>query len=1001
MKLISQIILAITILPLSSLAQSSSNWRSEVNKILEQEMRAIPQSGSAKVISHRVEKGKSIKIVVSPTITSIPLHSSKIEDLYSRVSKVLPQDMRNYDLSIIADGKELSYYTPNAFRVSGKWDPSRSPKIDNTPPLVKYLTKPYGNSITAGLEGKHIALWQSHGRYYEQSLQRWEWQRSKCFQTVEDLFTQSYVLPYLVPMLRNAGAVTLLPREMDSNPNEIIVDRDGSTGASLYSEEQKSGTWHQGGMAGFANPKSSYQDGENPFSMGSYREIKSTKQDNPSLAHWTPDIPERGKYAVYVSYKSLTNSATDAQYIIRHLGGLSKVQVNQQIGGSTWVYLGHYSFEKGVNFENGSLSLSNRSENKGAILTADAVKFGGGMGNIARSPKESTLKFPVEPETSSMPRFVEASRYWMQWAGFPRSVYSMKDGDTDYIDDYAGRGLWVNYLAGGSSRIPKEKGMKIPIDLALAFHSDAGVTYNDTTIGTLGIYYTKHNGGKYADGTSRISSRDLTDIVVTSIVSDIRAQFDPNWTRRAIWDRSYAESRTPEVPTILLELLSHQNLADMRYGHDPQFKFVVSRAIYKGMLKFIASRDQRAYCVQPLPINKFAIDFYQINNARLTWVEQVDTLEPTAKPEQYIVYTRVDDGEFDNGIIVNGAEYIRPIEEGKRYSFKVTALNRGGESFPSEVLTIHKASNERGKVLIVNGFNRVSAPGSFATKDSIAGFTDIVDFGVPDHYSIDYIGKQHEFRRSEQWTDDDSPGFGASYDDWAGRLVAGNQFDYPSIHGKSFATLGYSYTSVSDEAFVDIDLTKGEYSLIDLILGKEKKTTIGHGAYEPNFSIFGSGMQSAIRTATNSGVNIIVSGAYIGTDISDRSLNPVKDLEREQFAKDVLKYIWRTDKASSRGEVRVVPSPSFALRSSNIFSYHSEPNNDSYHVDQPDGIEPASKEAFTFLRYRDTNISAAVAFKGDKYRSIAIGFPIEAIKSQIERDTLFDSLIRFFLEPQN
>ena len=34
---------------------------------------------------------------------------------------------------------------------------------------------------------------------------------------------------------------------------------------------------------------------------------------------------------------------------------------------------------------------------------------------------------------------------------------------------------------------------------------------------------------------------------------------------------------------MLLELLSHQNFADMRYGSDPRFKFLVSRAIYKGI----------------------------------------------------------------------------------------------------------------------------------------------------------------------------------------------------------------------------------------------------------------------------------------------------------------------------------------------------------------------------------------------------------------------------------
>ena len=33
--------------------------------------------------------------------------------------------------------------------------------------------------------------------------------------------------------------------------------------------------------------------------------------------------------------------------------------------------------------------------------------------------------------------------------------------------------------------------------MALAFHSDAGVRRNDETIGTLGIYFTQENGGRF------------------------------------------------------------------------------------------------------------------------------------------------------------------------------------------------------------------------------------------------------------------------------------------------------------------------------------------------------------------------------------------------------------------------------------------------------------------------------------------------------------------------
>ena len=69
-----------------------------------------------------------------------------------------------------------------------------------------------------GLQGRHIALWQSHGRYWEAKTDRWEWQRAATHRTVEDLYTQSYVIPFLLPMLENAGAVVITPRERDPQP---------------------------------------------------------------------------------------------------------------------------------------------------------------------------------------------------------------------------------------------------------------------------------------------------------------------------------------------------------------------------------------------------------------------------------------------------------------------------------------------------------------------------------------------------------------------------------------------------------------------------------------------------------------------------------------------------------------------------------------------------------------------------------------------------------------
>ena len=212
--------------------------------------------------------------------------------------------------------------------------------------------------------------------------------------------------------------------------------------------------------------------------------MQTVTDGRESRAEWSADLPASGEYAVYVSYKTVERSSEDALYTVRHLGGESRFAVNQTMGGGTWIYLGTFRFAAGQN--PALVTLSNRSSKKNRVVTADAVKIGGGMGNVARTPAAEfrTQDTDYFCEPSGYPRFCEGARYWLQWAGFPETVYRQKEGLDDYKEDYMSRAHWVNALMGGSERLPDEEGLNIPVDMALAFHSDAGVRRNDETIGT-------------------------------------------------------------------------------------------------------------------------------------------------------------------------------------------------------------------------------------------------------------------------------------------------------------------------------------------------------------------------------------------------------------------------------------------------------------------------------------------------------------------------------------
>lgn len=910
---------------------------------------------------------KTIAIHASESFAYQPFRPETVEAVYNQVKELLPGPVHYYRLTIFADGKPIEELIPNIYRNKKKDKERMSLKTDyKGAAWVKNISRP--NEISRGLQDRHIAIWQSHGNYFKNDKNEWGWQRPRLFCTTEDLFTQSFVLPYVIPMLENAGAIVYTPRERDTQKNEIIVDND-TPNASLYLEVgSKKAHWATAPIKGFAQKKAIYRDGENPFTDGTCRfittERKKKKNKDQAFAEWVPTLPEKGEYAVYVSYRTLPNSVSDAKYLVFHNGGVTEFKVNQKIGGGTWVYLGTFEFDKGNN-DYGMVVLSNESSEHG-VVCADAVRFGGGMGNIARGGK-----------TSGLPRYLEGARYSAQWAGMPYEVYAGRKGENDYADDINTRSNTINYLSGGSVYNPQQPGLGIPLEMTMALHSDAGCSKTDELIGSLGIYTIDFNNGKLNTGIDRYASRDLADILLTQIQKDIYSSYNLSWTRRSMWNRNYSETRLPATPSTIIELLSHQNFADMQLGHDPNFKFTVGRAIYKGILQFVAGQHDKEYVVQPLPVSNFAIRFGKKKNTlELSWKGENDPQEPTAQPHEYIVYTRIGYGGFDNGTLVSKTSHTAKIEPGLVYSFKVTAVNRGGESFPSEILSAYKAKRERERVLIINGFDRVSGPAVINTFDK-AGFDLEQDPGVPYLSNISFSGAQIGFDRAQAGKEGEGS-LGYSGRELEGMKIAGNTFDYPFIHGKAIQAAGkYSFVSCSDEAVENGTVTLEDYPVVDYILGMEKEDPV-HKVYYKTFS---SAMQRIITSYCQSGGNLFVSGAYVGSDMSGTQGN-------REFTEKILKYGYQnsmTDKSSNRinGLGRTITIP-------------RTPNETSYAVPAPDCIVPVDT-AFPVFTYVPGNQSAGIAYKGN-YRTFVLGFPFESIQSEADRATIMAGILGFFTQ---
>ena len=985
--------------------------------------------GGLRINSVKTDRNsRTAKISLNENFTYLPVTSDLVKGMREKISSILPDSISGYQVQLNVGDKSYSYYITTIDKLPEQYR-------KNAPFVV--AAEPYVNA-KRGMEGDIVALWHSHGRYYKPASDAWMWQRPQLFQVAEDTHTMSYILPYVVPMLENAGAYVMLPRERDTNKNEVIVDNDTNDEGQIFSQpyyKEMTGSkqWETGDGEGFIYDLPDFRDTENPFENGTYRQTTTVTSGAPSVAAWYADIPEDGEYAVYVSYETVPNSTEDAHYTVNYSGGSREFRVNQTMGGGTWIYLGTFPLTAGYSDEEPIVTLTNISNKADKVVTADAIKIGGGMGNIARSPYRSDIYIdPSTPEeikigeltglsedseesddedddtesddslptdqeqaspqaptfkgklpefkTSGLPRFLEGARYWLQWAGMPEEIYSPYHGSDDYKDDYTNRGHWVNYLAGGSRVLPNQEGLNIPIDVTMALHSDAGKRADDSFVGTLGIYYT-NGGDSYVDGTPRSNSRTLTDMLMRQIVGDIRQTWEPNWTRRSMWDKSYVEARVPEVPTALIEFMSHQNFADMWYALDPAFRFTVSRSIYKALGRFVSERKDRKFIVQPLPVKDFAIQREKKNVYKLTWEKTTDRLEPNAEPDKYIIFERTADELGFHKLAETGSTHFEVhVADHDIHSFKIVAANEGGLSFPSEILAIREGESNETPILIVNGFTRVSGPGHFSRGDE-AGFNADEDFGVPYIKDISFIGYQTEYRRSA------GESFGKSSGDYAATVIAGNTFDYPYLHGTSIAAAGKGFVSASLGAVENGSVRLDDYKTVDLILGKQKVTVTGNGNSGIHYNTFSKRLQELLTDYTNHGGDLLVSGQYVVSDFYDTR----SDYGGIDFAKNVL--------GVKRGEGSRPYSGGLRTRGqhmdSNFLNYSNTLNEKNYIVENPDILAPAgTMNAEIFLTF-DEGYPAGYLTKRGKSNGAVMSVPFEAIPSQQQRDSLMKSLLDY------
>lgn len=321
------------------------------------------------------------------------------------------------------------------------------------------------------------------------------------------------------------------------------------------------------------------------------------------------------------------------------------------------------------------------------------------------------------------------------------------------------------------------------------------------------------------------------------------------------------------------------------------------------------------------------------------------------------------------------------------HSFRIIAFNDGGRSFPSETLAFRHANNDSHPILIVNGFTRVSAPAIVSDGD-YAGFDTAMDFGVPYIKDVSFTGYQTEFHRSA------GDNFGKSSDKYVASVIAGNTFDYPALHGEAISAAGKGFVSTSVGAVEQGAINLSDYKTIDLILGKQKATTIGRGNNGAEFIAYPKKLRNALTAFLDKGGDLIVSGQYVASDLHSK----YSDDEAVKWGEEVL-CISLPDSISPTlgGRIDGMEAPLKSTLGSRRYAYSNTLNSEQYIVEHPDAIIPTKKadESATFLRFSDTDASAGLLIRDGKSRRAVMSVPFESFSDANQRNLLMKEILEW------
>lgn len=751
----------------------------------------------------------------------------------------------------------------------------------------------WSDQPTGALTG--VTVFCSAGHGWSADGSSWVLQRPLLLDMVEDHGNVDQ-LNYLVRYLYNAGATVVPFRPVGYQTAEVVLDND-DPGVTF------SGAWTDNTTA-----PQYYENGQT-LSGVAYR-WATTDTAGTATARYSPAIPATGFYPVYAWPPDGTDRVRQA-YDVTHSGGTTRVLVDHRLVGKGWVWLGNYHFEAGTN---GYVEISSASPDTGVVI-ADAIRIGNGMGDLVG----------VGPNTvSGYSREEEASRYWaeseagLNAVGLPSAIWDCCPSDiSDNVGTAARWGAVMN-----RQDVNDDRWRRIYLDL----HTNAAGC-NPPPCGAKGTIALVHDNLKT---THQVQYATILGDKVEADMLQLSGSFEYPWAARSNpYSGDYGSISTAnngnEFDSTLLEVAFHDNIEDTANLLNPTVRAAVARSTVNAMIMFLSGLPGSTIPLifPPEPPDGIMAIAESATSVRLSWQVPPSGGPYGDAPTAYKLYRSANGYGFDNGMEVGDVTSIllNGLSPGDTLYLRVTAVNTGGESMPSETLAVRPAPLGSPRVLIVNGFDRVSR------------------LTVPRQTIPAGVMRRPIIERT-------------------------NTRNYVIQHAEALAGAGLSFDSSSDERAEDEAVLLANYDAVVWILGTEGLEAPALTATE----------QALLTSYLNAGGRLFITGSEIAADLDDQNRGRV-------FFETMLGGNFLANDSGSKRANGITGTVFAGLPAFYFGASDASP----YEVALPDAINPQPGAVTAMRYVARIPHSAGIQFDPGAYRAITIGFPFESILEPSDR----------------